>query len=563
MMKLLQKNELFHDDLPDLSKPTKRSCAMLLSCLLVLSAALEGRLRAVVVDVDGTIFPFAGRELSPANRHALTRCAEENVHTCLATGRIPGEWLRELKEQLPRLGPSVFANGALVCDATGHTIAQSLLPKETLRAVLDFTKDGTAFPLTEEGGSGGGRLCVLAATYLEGQLCYCELAPQGPSPISEIVRGAGEPLTVLSSLDGFEDKQVLKMVIWTVPGEEGWASMERTVPALRAALGDGADIIHHGARWCEVLPSGVNKGTGMLRALAELGVSAEEVLACGDAENDVEMLTLAGVGAAMGDGQPAAIAASDVVVAPFAADGVADAISRFVLSSEGVEIDFFTLDMCPYAQRVWIVLNELNVPYRRMTVNLKDDESKRSFIQNVNPRGKVPALRDSSTGVCVYESLIIVEYLAERFDGGAVLLPPEPAARARIRLWNEHLDAVLAPAHFTLLMNKEKGAEAAKSAALESALAYYEDNLVGPYLCGKSFTLADAVALPFFERLTFSLLHFKGNDVLQEYPRTRVWLDVAMRRRSFQITKRPVHKLISLYEVFIGANYSFGGLNQG
>ena len=59
------------------------------------------------------------------------------------------------------------------------------------------------------------------------------------------------------------------------------------------------------------------------------------------------------------------------------------------------------------------------------------------YEREVNPRGKVPALRDAETGVTLFESLLINEYLAERQEGGP-LLPADPAARARIRLWNEH-----------------------------------------------------------------------------------------------------------------------------
>ena len=60
---------------------------------------------------------------------------------------------------------------------------------------------------------------------------------------------------------------------------------------------------------------------------------AAAALAIGDAENDVEMLRLAGVGAAVGGAKPAAPAAADVVVASCAQDGVAEAVRRYVLDA--------------------------------------------------------------------------------------------------------------------------------------------------------------------------------------------------------------------------------------
>jgi len=276
--------------------------------------------------------------------------------------------------------------------------------------------------------------------------------------------------------------------------------------------------------------------------------------------------------------RPDALAAADVMVASNADDGVADAVRRYVLgagddvsSREGGSddvssgLEFFTLDMCPFAQRTWIVLNELGLSFTTKPINLRDAEQKAWFLEHVNPRGKVPALRDAQAGITIFESLLINEYLAEAYGGGGALMPADAAGRARMRLWNEHLDTQLAPAHFTLLMCKEDDGTALadeKRLALDAALGHYEEHLIGPYLCGDAFTLADAAALPFFERLAFSLMHFRKMDALSQFPRTRAWLETAMSRESFAKTKRPESKLIELYERFLAVDYSFGGLNQ-
>lgn len=229
-------------------------------------------------------------------------------------------------------------------------------------------------------------------------------------------------------------------------------------------------------------------------------------------------------------------------------------------SAEQQGTEFFTLDMCPYAQRVWIVLEELGVDYERLEVNLRDEAQRQAFEEAVNPRGKVPALRDES--VTLFESLIICEYLAAKHGADSLMPSGDAALAARIRMWNEHLDTQLAPAHFTLLMNKDEASEADKAAVLERALAYYEERLAGPFLCGADFTLADAAALPFFERLVFSLRHFKKLEPLKGYPRTAAWLEAAMARPSFRATERPEDKLVALYERFLAVDYSFGGMNR-
>ena len=52
----------------------------------------------------------------------------------------------------------------------------------------------------------------------------------------------------------------------------------------------------------------------------------------GDAENDVEMLRYVGLGVAMRNAKPPALAAADVVVGSNDEDGVAEAVRTYVLT---------------------------------------------------------------------------------------------------------------------------------------------------------------------------------------------------------------------------------------
>jgi hydroxymethylpyrimidine pyrophosphatase-like HAD family hydrolase len=65
--------------------------------------------------------------------------------------------------------------------------------------------------------------------------------------------------------------------------------------------------------------------------LQHLDIDPQRVLAIGDAENDVEMLQLVGLGVAMGNAVEHLKAVADQVVASNDEDGVAEAIGRFVL----------------------------------------------------------------------------------------------------------------------------------------------------------------------------------------------------------------------------------------
>jgi len=81
----------------------------------------------------------------------------------------------------------------------------------------------------------------------------------------------------------------------------------------------------------EGIPHGMSKALGVAWLAAHLGIRREEVMTVGDYNNDVEMLEWAGLGVAMADGSPEALAAANVVVPPVTEDGAAVALERFVL----------------------------------------------------------------------------------------------------------------------------------------------------------------------------------------------------------------------------------------
>ncbi len=65
---------------------------------------------------------------------------------------------------------------------------------------------------------------------------------------------------------------------------------------------------------------------------AHLQVPQSEVMAVGDGNNDLDMISWAGWGVAIGDGDQETLAAADVVAPPFDHDGLAWAIETYILA---------------------------------------------------------------------------------------------------------------------------------------------------------------------------------------------------------------------------------------
>jgi len=75
-----------------------------------------------------------------------------------------------------------------------------------------------------------------------------------------------------------------------------------------------------------VLPTGVNKATGLKALLKKAGVSAEDVIGVGDAENDHAFLECCGVGVAVANALPMLKERADFVTNGARGDGVAELI---------------------------------------------------------------------------------------------------------------------------------------------------------------------------------------------------------------------------------------------
>jgi len=79
-----------------------------------------------------------------------------------------------------------------------------------------------------------------------------------------------------------------------------------------------------------VLPSGVNKATGLAAALAELGLSPHNAVGVGDAENDHALLVACECGVAVGNALPAVKDKADLVMTRHHGDGVVELIDQLV-----------------------------------------------------------------------------------------------------------------------------------------------------------------------------------------------------------------------------------------
>jgi HAD superfamily hydrolase (TIGR01484 family) len=105
--------------------------------------------------------------------------------------------------------------------------------------------------------------------------------------------------------------------------------METVVLQLIRELGLELEIIFNKGA-VMILPVGVTKGSGVLAALLDLGLSAHNAVGVGDAENDQAFLSLCSISAAVANALPALKDRSDLVLDKPRGEGVAELIDRIL-----------------------------------------------------------------------------------------------------------------------------------------------------------------------------------------------------------------------------------------
>ncbi|MBA3539039.1 MAG: glutathione S-transferase family protein [Deltaproteobacteria bacterium] len=152
-----------------------------------------------------------------------------------------------------------------------------------------------------------------------------------------------------------------------------------------------------------------------------------------------------------------------------------------------------------WSLRPWLVMTELAIPFREQLMQFPEDASSRERFRAFSPTGKVPCLRDGE--VVVWDSLAIIEYLAERHAG---VWPTAPLARAWARCAAAEMHSGFAVLRDRCTMNcgirvKLHDMPAALEREISRLGELWSDGLErsgGPFLAGAAFSAVDAMFAP-------------------------------------------------------------------
>ncbi|CAM9180942.1 unnamed protein product [Discosporangium mesarthrocarpum] len=177
---------------------------------------------------------------------------------------------------------------------------------------------------------------------------------------------------------------------------------------------------------------------------------------------------------------------------------------------------FITHKMCPYAQRTWIALEETGTPFEMVEIPLYGPGGKPSWFMELNPKGEVPVLTGGSAGTAIVGSEETVDYLMGSQNEVS-------------RKWRCLINESLKPAGKQAVFSGD-------ITRLEAVLRDLNARLsteAGPFVCGETFTAADASAFPFLQRVHGEF------GIPADCTRLREWYDAASGRPS---VKKTIHR---------------------
>lgn len=257
---------------------------------------------ALALDLDGTL--LVGEELPVENVRALREARDAGYRILIATARWRQMALR-IAEEIGVTDPVIACSGAEVYDpATGEDVFDERLP-------ADFAAE--LFALCD------ANRCIATVTFSERVLVKLD---GGPGTLN--LPG----LEWTSALTGADPSPPRVAAI------QGSAIVARIRSELEPKYADSVHIADsigpNGKIILTVTGANASKGHALRAACRHMGIGAEQVVAFGDAENDIEMFNAAGASVAMGQADEATKQAATFVSSANTEGGVARAVERLL-----------------------------------------------------------------------------------------------------------------------------------------------------------------------------------------------------------------------------------------
>lgn len=269
-------------------------------------------IKLLALDMDGTLLN-SKKEIPEENIAAIHKAIETGVKLVLCTGRPPFG----VKPYFERLGLAqeneyvIVDNGCAIHQTSDWTVIDWVaLNTEDIHYLYNLTKNRP-----------------IQLTLFDEEHYF--VVGEAPSPI--VVRDTGYVFTtptVISIEEATSGKFTMFQAMFLGEKEvvDSFEADFSTEICRRFSGVRSQDVIY------EVMPAGVTKAFALEKLAKKLGIPSEDIMALGDANNDLEMLKFSGLGIAMGNASDYVKSLADYVTDSNDKNGVAKTIEKYLLN---------------------------------------------------------------------------------------------------------------------------------------------------------------------------------------------------------------------------------------
>ncbi len=269
--------------------------------------------KLIAIDLDGTLFDDK-KNISELNKKAIKEAREKGIKIVIASGR-PFNGVKPVLEELNLLdGNEEYAlcyNGAKIINLkTNEVIFEKLINYDVVNDLYNYSKE----------------INVDIHAFKENE----DLITPKNNPYTEVESTINKIETHVIDFNCLtkNDKFIKAMLV----GENDKLNfIENNIPRH---FYEENSMVRSSKIFLEFLNKETDKGLALTELCKVLNIDLSEVLALGDAGNDLNMLLKAGYGVAMGNSFPHIKKACKYVTDDNLNDGVAKAIYKYALNKE-------------------------------------------------------------------------------------------------------------------------------------------------------------------------------------------------------------------------------------
>lgn len=172
--------------------------------------------------------------------------------------------------------------------------------------------------------------------------------------------------------------------------------------------------------------------------------------------------------------------------------------------------------------KVRLLLNQLNIPFTRVPINITQGESRNLKFLSINPNGRVPVL-EIKKGQFLAESNAILFYLST----GTKFLPSDKFAQAKVMQWlffeqYSHEPYIATSRYWLSILNK--GDEHQAELQAKQKLGYFALSVMEEHLTNHIFFVEESYTIADIALFAYTHVADEGGFNLTKFPAVQAWI---------------------------------------